>query len=94
LVEYRRRQSYCAAHVDDDHSAGAVVFSEGATVSRTGELIVLVVGLVLAVAWLAYSVRKLLESIKAIYRLKAAREQKSFAPRSQDVQQESGEALR
>jgi hypothetical protein len=92
-VEYRHRQSQRAAPVDDDHSAAAVAFWEGATVSRTVELIVLVVGLVLALTWLAYSVRKLLESIKAIYRPKADREQKSSAPRSRDVQQESGEAL-
>jgi hypothetical protein len=74
---------------DDDHSAGAVAFWEGATVSRTAELIVLVVGLVLALAWLAYSVRKLLESINAIYRLKADREQKSSAPPPRDEQQVS-----
>jgi hypothetical protein len=49
-------------------------------VSRTAELIVLVVLLVLALAWLAYSVRKLLESIKAIYRLKADRERKPSTP--------------
>jgi hypothetical protein len=48
---------------------------------------------VLAIAWLAYSVRMLLESIKASYRVKVAREQKSSAPRSQDVEQERGEAL-
>jgi hypothetical protein len=74
-VGYRNRQSQRAAPVDDDHSAGAVAFWEGATVSRTSELIVLFVGLVLALAWLAYSVRKVVESIRDVYRRKAAREQ-------------------
>jgi hypothetical protein len=46
-------------------------------VSRTGELILLVVGLMLALAWVAYSVRMLLQSIKDIYKLKVDREQKS-----------------
>jgi hypothetical protein len=58
-------------------------------VSRTGELIVLIVGLVLALAWLAYSVRKLLESIKAINKLKADREQELSTPSPRNEQQES-----
>jgi hypothetical protein len=49
-------------------------------VSRTAELIVLVIGLVLALTWLAYSIRKLVESIKGIYRLKADRERKPSTP--------------
>ena len=48
--------------------------------SRTAELIVLVVLLVLALAWLAYSVRMLLESIKDISRLKADRKRESSTP--------------
>ena len=54
--------------------------------SRTAELIVLVVGLVLALAWLAYSVRKLLKSIKDIYILKADLGQKPFASTPRDEQ--------
>jgi hypothetical protein len=52
-------------------------------------LIVLVVALVLTLAWLAYSVRKLLESIKARYRLKAECERKSFTRPPLEEQPES-----
>jgi hypothetical protein len=58
-------------------------------VSRTAELIVLVVFLVLALAWLAYSIRKLAESIKAIYRLKADRERKPSTSPPRDERQAS-----
>jgi hypothetical protein len=58
-------------------------------VSRTGELIVLVVALVVALAWLAYSVRKLLESIRATYRLKTDREQESSTPLRDEQREES-----
>jgi hypothetical protein len=54
------------------------------------ELVVLIVALVLSLAWLAYSVRKLLESITEIYRRKADRERKSSPTPHPDSQQESG----
>jgi hypothetical protein len=59
-------------------------------VSRNVELIILIVALVLALAWLAYSVRMLLESIKDISRLKADRKRESSTPVPPDAQQESG----
>jgi hypothetical protein len=59
-------------------------------VSRNVELIILIVALVVALAWLAYSVRMLLESIKAIYRLKADRERESSTPVPPDARQKSG----
>jgi hypothetical protein len=62
-------------------------------VSRTAELIVLIVGLALSLAWLAYSVRKLLESIIAINKLKADREQESSTPPPRNEQQEVSKTL-